>query len=256
MKRIVLHFLLITILVGSQSCRKNRLDPYTGGDGPEYYPLAVGNAWIYQVDSIKYNAKFGEDNDTFSYQIRNEISGEYLDNEARLNQSITRYISRDTQNWTVDGSFSILMSNLNVVRNFNNKKEIILKFPIQEFDFWDGNGLNNSTLREFEYKTVHRPYAINSKMYDSTCTVLHQNVLNRVQTFYEEFVYANHVGPISHTLIKIDEKDIDSGEPQNGFQVQYNLISFEEKGTCNLGVSPSLLDSSIGQGPKSRKTQT
>lgn len=229
MNRTLQVVLLSTILLTAFSCRKNRLDPYTGGQGPSYFPLKIGHSWTYAVDSIKYNEKFGRDNDTFHYQVRNVIESEFVDNEGMINQSFTRYLSSDTSNWRVNGSFAVRMSAQNVVLNRHNAKKIILKFPIQEFDFWDGNSLNSSPLTEFEYLNVHVPRLVNGQMYDSTCAVVQENVLNRVQTFYEEHVYASNFGPIESKLIRIDEKDIDTEKPVNGFEVHYQLIAFDPK---------------------------
>jgi hypothetical protein len=229
MNRLFTVLVLSIVIFAASSCRKNRLDPYIGGDGPSYYPLKIGNSWTYQVDSIKYNEKFGRENDTFTYQIKNVIESEFIDNEGKINHSFTRYVSHDTANWTVDGSFAIRMTALNVVKNYNNTKEIILKFPIQEFDFWDGNSLNNSPIREFEYESVHAVLSTSNAVYDSTCTVIHQNVENKVQSFHEKHSYASQIGPVASTITRIDEKDIDSGTPTNGYAVEYELIAFEIK---------------------------
>lgn len=228
MRRIFTTILLLVFIGSMTSCRKNRLDPYSGGEGPQYFPVKLGSSWIYQVDSIHYDKKFSNRNDTFAYQVRHVIESEFVDNEGKINQSFTRYISSDTQNWKVNGSFSVSISPENVVRNFENKKEIILKFPIQEFDFWDGNSLNLMPLQEFEYSSVYTSMGVNGQVFDSTCTVLHENVLNRVQTFFEENSYAKHVGLIYRKWIRIDEKDIDTEEPMKGSMAVYQLIRFEE----------------------------
>jgi hypothetical protein len=229
MRQILNFFLIAFLAFGLGSCRKNRLDPYVAGVGPSYFPLKVGHSWTYKVDSIHYNKKFGTSNVEYEYQVKNVIESEYIDNEGKLNQSITRYIRFDSLKWNINGSFSVRMGALNVVRNFQNRKEIILKFPIQEFDFWDGNGLNNSPLREFEYKSIHIPMTVNMQLFDSTCTVIHQNISNKIQTYYEENSYASGTGLVFRRWVNIDDKDIDSGEAMDGSEVTYELIEFEEK---------------------------
>jgi hypothetical protein len=228
MRQIATFFLTAIFIFGMISCRKNRLDPFTSGDGPSYFPLKLAYSWTYRVDSIHYNKKFGNANELFQYQIKNIVDNQYIDDEGKVIQSVTRYISFDSTNWRINGSFSVRLDTFNVIRNFNNTKEIILKFPIQEFDFWDGNGLNNSPLREFEYKSIHIPMTVNSLLYDSTSTVIHQNIENRVQTFYEENTYAAGVGLVYRQWIDVSEKDIETDEPMDGSEVTYELIKFEQ----------------------------
>jgi len=228
MKNLVAIFTAFLFLFGSNACRKNRLDPYTGGVGPGYFPTNIGSSWVYQVDSIHYDKKFSPRPDTFQYWIKNTIESEFVDHEGKFSQSFTRYYSADSVNWTIDGTFSVQRSASGVIRNQNNFKEIILKFPIQEFDFWDGNSLNSSQLKEFEYLTVHVPKTIKGIDYDSTCSVLHENILNRVQTYYKENTYAMDIGLVHRKDIQIDEKDIDTEEPKKGSHVIYQLISFEK----------------------------
>ena len=52
--------------------------------GYDYYPYAIGNWAIYEVDSINYNDNTTPTTiDTFSYQVKELYADTFTDNEGR-----------------------------------------------------------------------------------------------------------------------------------------------------------------------------
>ena len=82
LKRCLLLSLLPVFLV---SCKKENALPEDMGYS--YYPVNVGHWVIYDVDSISYNDFTGKI-DSFKYQIRELVAGNFEDAEGRETQRV------------------------------------------------------------------------------------------------------------------------------------------------------------------------
>ena len=189
--------LLITLLFTRCS---EEVSPTDATIGREYYPVKVGNYWIYDVVETRVsNNKY----DSTKYQIRELIDTVFRNaaNELTYRVVLSRKKSSDL-NWTNDSLFSLNKSVGDVRRTQNNTKVINLLFPVQEGKQWNPNAFNTREADDINfYKGVNQPFVLNNITYDSTVTVVQGEPNNTVLDDRQE-VYAYKVGLIyrNHTV--------------------------------------------------------
>ena len=78
-----------------------------------------------------------------------------------------------------------------------NERYIKLIFPVASGQAWNGNAYNSLGEQDYQYGNVNVPYSVNGLNFDSTATVLQDDIVpdsNLVQVRIEEEMFAKHVG--------------------------------------------------------------
>ena len=161
--------------------------------GREYYPVKIGNYWIYDVSETRVS---NNQYDSVKYQVRELVDTVFKNaaNELTYRIVMSRKNSTDA-NWSNDSLVLVNKSLSDVRRTHNNFKKIILLFPVQEGKQWDTNAFNILDADDFSYSNVNRPFVLNNVTYDSTVTVV-QGEPNEVELDDRTEVYAYNVGMI------------------------------------------------------------
>jgi hypothetical protein len=190
-----LFFWLLITLLFSQ-CSED-IKPTDAAIGREYYPVKVGNYWIYDVVETRVsNNKY----DSLKYQIRELIDTVYRNaaNEITYRVKYSRKKNSDPD-WTNDSLLMLNKSLSDVRRTQNNFKTISLIFPVQEGKQWKPNAFNTRDVEDYYYTGVNQPFVLNNVTYDSTITVVQGEpdltVLDdrkEVYAYKTGLIYKNH----------------------------------------------------------------
>ncbi|MEO0789504.1 MAG: hypothetical protein AAFY36_12615 [Bacteroidota bacterium] len=137
MYKIVIFILLIACC----SCNEERIEPDPGPPSTEYYPLAVGNSWVYQVDSIiLVPVTGGTRYDTSRLQARETLVDTLRDQAGQLWYRGLREERIDaSQSWSPAQTFAVRVDGQGVYRQEDNLEFLRLAFPLGLNRRWDGH---------------------------------------------------------------------------------------------------------------------
>jgi len=155
MNRLVLFVLLIIIIT---SCKKQKVT--TRDLGYDYYPTAVGDFKIYEVDSLVFN-DFTLVTDTYHFYYKDLTESEFIDAGQRKIKRMERYKSIDQKNWAILKVWTSMKDNFQVEENIDNIRLVKLVFPIDMGKAWDGNALNSLDEESFQFVTAKTDTTIN-----------------------------------------------------------------------------------------------
>lgn len=112
----------------------------------EFYPLNIGHSVAYQIDEIVLR-NGGNQVDTFSYQLKEEIVSQFMSNDDEEIFTIDRFTrNRTSEPWSYANSWQVLLKNNQLIRIEDNTRFIKLRLPIRQDDTWDGNALFDASL--------------------------------------------------------------------------------------------------------------
>ncbi|HMN33379.1 MAG: hypothetical protein IT215_03060 [Chitinophagaceae bacterium] len=231
--------LLIISVMSLASCGKQVI-PASGVElGKEYYPIQVGHFIEYAVDSIKYN-DFNKSIDTISYELRDEITSEFQDDQGRASFLVTQY-KRMTPNegWLNNMTYYITPTDFNIEIIENNIRFVKLVYPVKTNTKWDGNVYVASQTPElswyhnwvYSYTNINEEYHTGYIHFPSTVTVNEANEyagdstnnLYSTRTFSRER-YAKNVGLISREIVNWEYQE--NIKFRKGFILVYRAKSY------------------------------
>jgi hypothetical protein len=237
--------LIISTIIILNSCG-TKIDPYTNDfNGAEYFPLEIGNTWIYSIDSVIYDNK-GKKIDTINHLIKEFISGTFEDNKGNTYFIIERSLKAGKYWNTTDTWYAYLDEN-KAIESEENLKFIKMIFPIRENASWDGNAYfdsDNTIVRiagepikiykdwEYYYLSTTQAEDIGENHYENVTTVVQADKENSLEKRYSIEKYAKGTGLIYKNMVILNTQK--TGEPntpweekaEEGFILTQKLISF------------------------------
>jgi len=161
--------ILLLLIIGLFSCTEEvSLTPDDRGQA--YFPVKVGNYWIYDVSETKV---LDNQYDSTRYQVR-ELVDTVFNNQ--LNELTYRVLkSRRTnaaQAWGNDSLYTINLSATNVQITRDNKRIVPMVFPVTEGKGWNANAFNNHDEAEYFYEDVNQPLIMQGKSYANTLKII------------------------------------------------------------------------------------
>ncbi|NND07709.1 MAG: hypothetical protein HKN87_15135 [Saprospiraceae bacterium] len=205
---------LLVMLASLFQCVSELEDPVdTAIYGHDYYPLALGDSRIYQVDSVQFDldVEGNPTRDSSRYFIR-ELVVEDFENE--LGETIYRvqiYRAASAAGpWAIDGVATRSRTNRQAHYMEGNVRFINLVFPLEEGTSWDGNAfipddmvvfIRGESLQMFsnwEYKVLSENLSetIGGRVYDEVATVQQVDVENAIERRFSIEKYAKQIGLI------------------------------------------------------------
>ena len=206
----------VALTLGFTGCKdKAEPAPETGAD---YYPIAVGNYWVYAVNDTTYSPVGGSGaNFTPSvatakaYQFRETITEVFTDAAGQKAYRLVRSkLLPPATTYRDDSVFVLSATPQFVALNRNNTRTLELIFPVRDGRSWNLNAFNNNfndtiTAETRQYSRVRQPYTtggiagIAAKTYASTVTTTNtgaatENSLIKRQGYQQ--VFAKGVGPV------------------------------------------------------------
>ena len=251
MKILIKHLFILLLFMISlfTSCGKNETETLPKL-GKEYYPLQIGKAATYDVDSIIYDpiSNGVVKIDTFKWQVRELLVDTFRDKSNVLNYTIERSIrAKGGQNWKIESVLTAALTDNHALRAENNI--LYIKFPTT-FGVktnWDGNIyvdpsvkmiIAGETLEFFAKKWVYQVESygksekIGDKTYEDVLTIIAQSdakILTDKRYTLEK--YAKGFGLIYREQKILDTQKLDANiawekKAEKGFILTQKAISF------------------------------
>lgn len=221
----IYNIVLLIGILSLSSCKKHPDDDTSVDMGYDYYPYAIGNWAIYDVDSINYNDNTTPTTiDTFSYQVKELYSDTFIDNEGRISYIIERYKrDNDSAQWDLNDIWYFTPTSSRIERIEENVRYEPFIFPVTQGVSWDLNIFNSYNIYDewyrkdsdfdinLEYINVGKPYTSVDMLdtYDSTTTVFYEYSTQISYEFYKA-IYAKDVGMVYKQMIFYYSDDVSS----------------------------------------------
>lgn len=221
-RNIKYYSLLILLLSVSffVACSKGE-EPVPVDYGYDYYPLKIGNEWVYDVSAIELTT-LGED--TTNYQLK-EVVEESVDGGDEENFLLYRYKRDDEFDvWVMDSIWSVKKEEKYLVKTENNIRYQKLTFPLSLDLFWDGNVWNTFDENEYSVVGINQAYNVNGESYDEVLEVEHYVEQNLITSVENGEYYGKGIG-----LIEIYKKSLETqpGEKTLGTIYHQRLKSYK-----------------------------
>lgn len=239
---IIIGLLTITFFA---ACKETP-DDYTTELGLEYYPLEVGKAIEYEMDSTI----FDPNGDTTVYRsitlMKEEIVDTLSDNNGNLLYKIERYErAADSLPWQVKKVLTASVQTDQAIRTEDNLRFIKMVFPIEKGSKWNGNihfneglivtvaGESLEMFKGWAYRTlqVGEPATIGGFQFNETATVEEADNENLIELRRATATYAKGIGLVYRELWILDTQCIDDciGQPweekaEKGFILKQTIL--------------------------------
>lgn len=103
-----------------------------------FYPLAIGNAWTYQIDSVYFSRQQNKINrDTITGIYRDSIADKSVDQVGRTVYRLLHQRIDENTNWLTMDVFTISDDSLYLLNTTQNIPIVELIFPFSKFDKWN-----------------------------------------------------------------------------------------------------------------------
>ncbi len=242
-----LRFLMfISVIFSIISCGGKYEEYKLGDSGKQYFPLEIGNTWVYSVDSIVYDNR-GVDIDTSHSIIKEVVVDSFIDGEGDTNYTISRF-KKENNSWVKIKDWYGLVKDKHAIRIEENLRFIRMTFPVRKNIYWDGNSFIDSEnlivkiagepIKMYDnwrygYVQVDTSVTVNDIKYNSVHTVLECDTENRLNRRFSQAKYAKNVGLIYRKMIILDTQNSSNTEPweekaEQGFILEQSLLSFKK----------------------------
>jgi len=216
-----IKIILLIVAINIFSCKKETLLVDTHQD---YFPVKIGTWVIYDVDSTFYD-DFMDSVFYFTFQVKEVIESEFIDNEGRSALRIERYYRDSSEaQWVIKDVWTANRTNKTAELVENNIRYIKLIFPIIKNSKWNGNNANILDENIYEYTDIHTPYTVQNNTFDSCLIVQHENELTLFTQKFSKEVYAKNIGKIYKNHINIEK--LADGTIVSGFDYSYKIVSW------------------------------
>jgi hypothetical protein len=237
------YFLFIVLFFVLTGCETETIKVDELNKGYEYYPLNLGNSWVYEYDSIIYDPSLGII-DTASGYIKEEITEKLEDDRFIIQRSWKAFLSDP---WLNTDRWTIYRDQNRLVKTEENLSFIKLVFPVSVGRSWDGNALFEESIDIYVAGESIRPYFNwNYEITSDNETYSYQNIdsdnvilINQVKDTsivdlrFSEEKYAPNIGLVEKFTQILDCScfNIDTAIPweekaEKGFILKQKLIKY------------------------------
>jgi hypothetical protein len=188
---------LVVLLLGGWACNEETAAPRTDW-GYDYFPLAIGTEWRYELDSIVLRTQVGGIlYDSVRLEAREILQDTLRDLAGNLWYRGERYDRRaDSLTWRFRQTFLLRQDEQRAYRREDNLEFVKLVFPVDDNQRWDGH-VAFDPYRDIEvagqpiqiyadwdyrYQSLDQPGNVGNITYDSLVVVEgadYENLLNR-----------------------------------------------------------------------------
>ncbi|MDB5270044.1 MAG: hypothetical protein JWP58_3084 [Hymenobacter sp.] len=214
-RRIGLALTAGALAIGFAGCKENTVEILPDA-GLGYYPVAVGNYWIYAVADTTWSTASSQGSQVTpsvptvsAFQFRETIASSFTDAAGKTAYRLVRskrLTSADA--WVDDSIFTLSPSAQSVILNRNNLRTLELIFPVREGRLWNFNAYSNNsedtvTAETRRYRHVGEPFSTTvsgtTKAYPATVTTTNEGTAQEDDAYYVKTyqqVFAKGVGPV------------------------------------------------------------
>ncbi|QIP15387.1 hypothetical protein G8759_23530 [Spirosoma aureum] len=190
LKKCSLYVFVLLIFCLGESCQRESLGP--ASDDSAYFPLQIGDYWIYQVTQDTYSSI--NPVTEHIYQVQEKISSSYNQNGQLfflMEESIKRTAQSDWQLTTIRTVYKNLTQ---AVSLDNNVPVVKLVFPIAPTTSWNTNLYNSNPDTLLRYEDQYRSFSLGKLNFENTVSVLGANDSTLVNLEKYRRVYARNIG--------------------------------------------------------------
>ena len=215
---------VILVALLAFSCNETK-DITTVSSVEDFYPVAIGQYRIYDVQEILYKA-IG--NDTMNYQLR-ETFFDSIQSQDQVSFLIRRD-RRDTPDdlWVADSVWVATFTDTFLSVTENNVPFVKLSFPVREGTEWNGNSLNTRSDITYYYQPVESPLIDTVSTGDHIRLIIEDIPRNFVTHDERSEVYVRGIGLVQKDYITLNFCTADCGqelgEIEGGRVLMQNLI--------------------------------
>lgn len=196
----------------------------------DYFPLAVGKYWVYQVDSVLYvpDATLGTRLDSATIFIKEEILESFVDNADDTIYKVERFErTSNAESWQFKKVFTINRNRTQAIQTEDNLRLLKLVFPLQEGKPWNSTiflpDVDNFKINiasqpvaifkhwETEATAIGEPMQVGSFNFDETASISYAaetNVTIEYRVVAE--VYAKGIGLVKRNWHILDAPNCDN----------------------------------------------
>ena len=203
------------LAIGFVGCKENTVEILPDA-GLGYYPVAVGNYWIYAVADTTWSTATNQGSQVTpsvptasAFQFRETIAGSFTDAAGKTAYRLVR-AKRLTPAaaWVDDSVFTLSPTAQSVILNRSNLRTLELIFPVREGRLWNFNAYNNNsedtvTAETRRYRRAGEPFNTTvsgtTKAYPATVTTTNEGTAQADDAYYVntyQQVFAKGVGPV------------------------------------------------------------
>lgn len=209
---------LLLIVSTFLSCKKEQ-DLSSIDLGYRYFPNSTGSFVVYRVDSTWY----GITEESYSYQIKEEIADEFVDGSGQPAKVLNRYYRPNNgAAWTLVDVWTQKVTTTTAEKVEENQRFVKLEFPVKEGETWNGNAFNALGPQTYKYVNVAKFADVGILQFDNTVTVEQRRNVNLVdeEVFYE--IYADGIGMVLRQATDLNKQ----ANQTSGFSVTYEAIAY------------------------------
>ena len=203
---------LAALSLGLTACKDTVEAPPDAGT--DYYPVAVGNFWIYAVADTTWSlatATVPSVRTATAFQFRETITETLTDAAGQRAYRLVRAKRLTPADaWRNDSVFILTANARFVTLNRNNARTLELIFPVQEGRSWNFNAFNNNsndtiTAETRQYSRIGQAFAAGpaagspAVTYPATVTTTNTGTAaenNLIKVLSYQQVFAKKVGPV------------------------------------------------------------
>ena len=193
-------------------------DDSTSIESSQFLPLTLNSYIDYQVNEVVFRSE-GSIRDTFSYQLREEISDTYVNDLEETIYLIDRSTrTTDSHAWEYQNTAQAYISQNLIIRIDDNIPFIKMEMPIRSGQQWNGNQLFDPTggqiiggesidyFKEWNYVVLsdNSNLTIGENSFSSLLELSLANHENKVEIRKAKEWYAPNIGLIKKTLYIAD----------------------------------------------------
>lgn len=186
-KHLILFLTLLLLIV---ACQQEKAPVISAN----YFPLEKGRFNEYLVTEIRH--AINQAPVTSVYQLREVIGEAYTDASGTKVFPITRSRKSGTDRWEIDSIIPTWTTTDKAFRIENGHTIVKLKFPIETYQYWNGNEYNTLGERFFELRNVGKSFSSDFTDFENTVTVLQQNDSTLVSLKRNQEIFADQIGLI------------------------------------------------------------
>lgn len=219
-------------------CEGEAIAPQDIYPGSNYFPLAVGNYSVYNVEKTRYN--FGRAPEYSCYQLKEVVADSFSGVGGETVYRLERY-RRESEEmiWEPDSVWTARKSPARVVVVENNVPLIKLVFPLKIDLRWDGNALNSRKEQVYALKPtlealvkdIESPLDVDSLLGQSL-TVIQQESMDTVINYIQKAeIYVEDVGLFYKKSVNLhycatSPECVGLGILESGWRYRQTLIAY------------------------------
>ncbi len=223
------HILVFLVVAGIVfSCAKKN-DPSLDDLGYNYYPIRIGDYFIYDVIDTSFQGLGSEIVST--YQVKEEIHETVVVNDEERYQ-IYLYYKQPNEEWKEypDSNWTVFLKEGKLIRIEDNIRFVKLVFPLSVNKKWDGNITDTESDPQNYYtmKEINRPFSYDAQNFNETVSVVHYENSSALDDNYSVEVFAKNVGMVYKEIkvYKYEQSNLLAKQIEYGRHYYKKLVSY------------------------------